>query len=202
MTHPNENLKGPESESSNHPSLLEYRQLSGDLPSAASQKIAAVKAKISDDLNRSRKGFVTAFLLSSLVGYFFSLSLCSQNSVAFTTLSINTAAFLHGLPDPLCPILCGVVFSLLPVLCLFVALDRFQVRRLLCEMFWLPSATTFLACVLMMVLPAAFQHDGMHLTHEGVRHTAGDLVWLVWWTFGALSIPALMGWMGRRRITV
>jgi hypothetical protein len=176
-----------------------FNELSGEVPEHVRGRMKAVQQKINVELVRSRKRFFLAYCFLSLLGYSFSLSLCSQNSVALTAFSLDTAAFLHRLPDPWCPIVCGFFFTLVPVLCLLVFLDRFQMRRLVHEYWWLPVLTALLTCVLMTVLPGALQHEGMHAHHEGVRHTQDDALWLFWWTLAAISMPALAALVLQRR---
>lgn len=178
----------------------EFQGLSGQLPEAIDKQLDETEKVISDDLNRSRKRFFSAFLLFSGLGYFCSLSVCSQNSIALTALSVDVAALLHQLPDPLCPIVCGVVFSIVPVVLLFLLLDRFQLRRLIVQYWWLPVVTTFVSCLLMSILPAAFQHQGMHHGHIGLRHTHGDYVWMFWWTLAAVVIPLLFTALAKQRM--
>lgn len=191
-----------DSEHSFRAEIVEFEQTRSDIPVEASEKLSTMERKIRSELLLSRKRFFVTYVVASVAGYFFSLSLCSQNSIAITAFSLDTAALLHSLPDPWCPLVCGWFFSLLPVCCLFVFLDRFQVRRMLQDFWLLPAVTAFLSCALMIVLPSAFQHDGMHLAHSGIRHTQSDVVWLMWWTFAAISIPSCIGWIGRRRLSV
>lgn len=178
-------------------SITVFSQLSDELPDVAQRSMMGVEQRISGELSRSRKRFFALYILLSVVGYIFSLSLCSQNSVALTKFSLDTAAILHQLPDPWCPMVCGWFFSLLPVISLFIFLDRFQVRRLLRELWWLPAATALVSCFLMAFLPSTFQHEGMHHSHQGIRNTRGDFVWMMWWIVAAVSIPALVALVGR-----
>lgn len=182
-------------------SISTFSQLSDKLPDAAERSMKDVERRISGELSRSRERFFALYIVLSVVGYIFSLSLCSQNSVALTKFSLDTAAILHKLPDPWCPMVCGWFFSLLPVASLFVFLDRFQVRRLLRELWWLPAATALVSCLLMTFLPGAFRHEGMHPSYEGIRHTRGDFVWMAWWIIAAVSIPALVALVGRWRLS-
>ncbi len=182
-------------------SITTFSQLSDELPDVAQKSMMGVGQIIKGELSRSRKRFFALYIVLSIVGYIFSLSLCSQNSVALTKFSLDTAAILHQLPDPWCPMVCGWFFSLLPVGSLFIFLDRFQVRRLLRELWWLPAATALVSCLLMAFLPSAFQHEGMHQSHQGIRHTRGDIVWMVWWTIAAVSVPALVALVGRWRLS-
>jgi hypothetical protein len=171
--------------------LEEFVGSSGDLPDGVRVELQQTEKKISADLLRSNKFFFAAFFSLTILGYFCSLSVCSQYSVAFTTLSVNVASILHQLPDPWCPIVCGIVFSILPTAGLFLFLDRFQRRRLVIRFWWLPVLTTFASCVLMSQLPVSLQHQGMHSSHHGLRHLHGDFEWLAWWMISAISIPVI-----------
>jgi hypothetical protein len=171
--------------------LEEFVGSSGDLPDGVQIELKQTERKISAELVRSDRLFFVAFFVLTIVGYFCSLLVCSQYSVAFTTLSVNVASVLHQLPDPWCPIVCGIVFSILPTAGLFVFLDRFQRRRLVIRFWWLPVLTTFASCLLMSQLPASMQHQGMHSSHHGLRHLHGDLAWLAWWMISAISIPLI-----------
>lgn len=180
-------------------SFKAFNEISGEIPDTVQGRIKVVQQKINVKLVRSRKRFFLAYAFFSVLGYLFSLSLCSQNSIALTAFSLDTAAFLHRLPDPWCPIVCGFFFTLVPALCLLLFLDRFQIRRLVREFWWLPILTALFTCVLMIFLPGTFQHEGMHSHHEGVRQTQGDALWLFWWTVAAISIPALNAFVLNRR---
>lgn len=181
--------------------LKDFETSTGDLPANVQSDLESTEKAISDELKRSRGRFFISFSLLSVIGYFCSLSVCSQNSIALTQLSLNVAAHLHQLPDPWCPIVCGIVFSILPILFLFIWLDRFQLRRLIVQFWWLPVLTTLLSCLLMSVLPAAFQHDGMHASHNGIRNTHGDVIWLMWWTLSAMAIPLVIAGLGKIKMS-
>jgi hypothetical protein len=174
-------------------SLDDFTSLSGDVPESAGQKLMGVGQKISGELRRSRRRFLSVYVIFSLFGYFASLSLCSQNAFMFRVFPVDIAVVLHKLPDPWCPITCGLFFSALPILFLVLFLDRFQLRRVLRELWWLPVATVVFACGLMTVLPENLQHEGMtHAFHEGLRNTRGDMKWLVWWTLAAVANPLFL----------
>ena len=180
--------------------LREFTSTSGELPLSVEARLAKTSSSISGQLERSRRRFLFSYVLFSALGYFLSLSLCSQNSIALTKFSINVASILHQLPDPLCPIVCGVFFSVLPMLSVFLFLDRFQRRRMLVAYWWLPALTTLLSCLVMSLLPESLQHDGMHMNHAGMRNTRSDVVWLIWWTIAAVTIPALFALLAKRRL--
>ncbi|MEN9528699.1 MAG: hypothetical protein RI932_572 [Pseudomonadota bacterium] len=196
-----ESQKEPTQDDDLSNSYRSFHALTGEVPENVQGNMKVVERKISGELLHSRKRFFAAYAILSVVGYLFSLSLCSQNSIALTTFSLDTAALLHRLPDPLCPIVCGLFFTLVPALCLLVFLDRFQMRRLVRELWWLPVLTALLTCLLMVFLPGAFQHQGMHVHHEGVRHTQGDALWLFWWTLAAISIPGVGAFVLNRRFS-
>ncbi|MBM3382876.1 MAG: hypothetical protein FJY29_10585 [Betaproteobacteria bacterium] len=180
-------------------SFQTFNTLNGEVPDDVQGSMKIVEKKIAVELVRSRKRFFAAYAFLSVLGYLFSLSLCSQNSIALTAFSLDTAALLHRLPDPLCPVVCGLFFTFVPALCLLFFLDRFQMRRLVREFWWLPVLTALLTCLLMVFLPGAYQHAGMHAHHQGVRHTQGDALWLLWWTLAAISLPALGAFVLNRR---
>lgn len=171
--------------------LEEFVSASGDLPEGVQAELQQTEKKISADLVRSKKFFFVSFFALTVAGYFCSLSVCSQYSIAFTSLSVNVASVLHQLPDPWCPIVCGLVFSFLPTGGLYVFLDRFQRRRMILRFWWLPVLTTLFSCLLMSQLPAAMQHQGMHASHHGLRHLQGDLAWLAWWMTSAIGVPLI-----------
>ncbi|MFZ9518970.1 MAG: hypothetical protein ACO3A4_00680 [Silvanigrellaceae bacterium] len=182
--------------------LMEFNSTSGELPASVEVQLAKTRLSISSELEASRRKFLVSYLLFSALGYFLSLSLCSQNSIALTKFSINVAAILHQLPDPLCPIVCGVFFSFLPMVSVFLFLDRFQLRRMVVAYWWLPALTTFLSCLVMSLLPESLQHDGMHMNHSGMRDTRSDVVWLIWWTIAAVAIPALIAVFAKSRLRI
>ncbi|NBO39303.1 hypothetical protein EBU99_12055 [bacterium] len=182
--------------------LKEFESAEGVLPAAIEAELQQTEKRITNELNDSRKRFFASYCIFSIVGYFCSLSLCSQNSVALTSFSVSFAALLHQLPDPLCPIVCGFVFAILPVGCLFLFLDRFQRRHLTVRFWWLPVATTIASCLLMSIVPESLRHEGMHTSHMALRQTHGDLIWLFWWTLSAVSIPLIFAWTASRKIRV
>lgn len=176
-----------------HQSLDDFTSHAGDVPESASQKLMGVRHKISDELRLSRRRFVFVYIMFSLVGYIASLSLCSQNAFMFRFFSVDIAILLHQLPDPWCPITCGLFFSAPPVLFIVMFLDRFQLKRVLHELWWLPIVTVLIACALMTLLPENLQHEGMtHVAHGHLRDTRGDVQWLVWWTFAAVLNPVVL----------
>jgi hypothetical protein len=194
--------------------LSDFETVSGELPQSVVEQMTHTSEKIAKELTLSRQRFVFSFLFFSVLGYFASLSLCSQNAIGLTRFSLSVAAILHSLPDPLCPVVCGLAFSFLPLVSLFLFLDRFQLRRLIVRLWWLPVLTTLISCLLMIVLPPTFQHEGMHLMHErqahlehqlanqgatGVRDTRTDAGWLMWWASSAVALPAVVVWSLRRR---
>lgn len=181
--------------------LQEFVNSSGEVPAGVQSELDRTEKTISAELKRSSQRFFFAFIGLSFVGYFCSLSVCSQYSIALTNFSLSVASVLHQLPDPWCPIVCGIVFSILPVVSLFVFLDRFQRRRLIVQYWWLPVLTTLFSCLLMALLPQSMQHSGMHVSHHGLRHLHGDFVWLMWWTLSAMSIPLAFSVLARFRVS-
>lgn len=184
----------------NEPEFAEFENAKGELPPLVQKELKKTEQNISAELQRSQRRFFISFFFFSVFGYFLSLSVCSQNSIALTRFSIDVAARLHKLPDPLCPIVCGSVFALIPVSALFFFLDRFQRRRLIVLYWWLPVLMSLLTCLLMSFLPSAFQHTGMHVhtDHTSLRNTHGDVVWLLWWSAAAVAVP--LGVAGLARI--
>lgn len=180
--------------------LKEFEGAAGDIPAEVGERMQKTESRISAELNRSRKSFFLSFALLSVLGYFSSLSVCSQYSFGLTGFSQSVAAALHKLPDPLCPIVCGIVFSIVPVIFLFVFLDRFQRRRLIVRYWWLPVLSTLASCLLMYYLPQNLQHEGMHHGQVGVRGAHGDIGWLIWWTLSAVAIPFLFAWAAKAKI--
>ncbi|MEN9810630.1 MAG: hypothetical protein RLZZ488_2197 [Pseudomonadota bacterium] len=177
--------------------LKEFEGAAGEIPAVVGERMQKTESRISAELNRSRKRFFLSFVLLSVLGYFSSLSVCSQYSFGLTGFSQSVAAVLHRLPDPLCPIVCGVVFSIVPVIFLFSFLDRFQRRRLIVRYWWLPVLSTLVSCLLMYFLPQSLQHEGMH---HGMRAIHGDIGWLIWWTLSAVAIPFLFAWTAKAKI--
>jgi hypothetical protein len=174
-------------------SLDDFSALSGEMPAEEAQDLMRIGQKISGELRRSRRRFLFMYALFSLIGYLASLSLCSQNSFMIRVFPLDIAVFLHQLPDPWCPLTCGLFFSALPISFLVFFLDRFQLRRTLRELWWLPIVTVVFACGLMTVLPESFQHEGMtHASHNELRDTRGDLAWLVWWSLAAVANPVFV----------
>lgn len=180
--------------------LREFESAAGQVPPSVDNRLQQTGMQISAELKRSRKRFFAAFFGLSIVGYFVSLSVCSQYSVGLTRFSVSVATLLHQLPDPLCPVVCGVVFSAVPAVFLFVFLDRFQRRRMIVQYFWLPVVLTIVSCLIMYFLPQRFQHEGMlHSEHSGLRNIADDLSWLSWWMVSAVSVPLLFAWLAKLR---
>jgi len=190
-------LKQPAAEDLSQ-SLDDFTSLSGELPENEGRKLRRVGKEISGELRRSRRQFLFVYVLFSLIGYVASLSLCSQNAFMFRVFPIDIAVFLHQLPDPWCPLTCGLFFSAVPVLFLVVFLDRFQLRRMLRELWWLPVLTVVFACGLMTMLPENLQHEGMsHAAHGELRDTRGDVQWLVWWSLAAVANPVIVIFVDR-----
>lgn len=174
-------------------SLNDFVALSGDVPESAGRKLMRVGQEISSELRRSRRRFFFMYMIFSAIGYVASLSLCSQNAFMFRVFPVDIAVFLHKLPDPWCPITCGLFFSALPVLFLVLFLDRFQLRRMLRDVWWLPILTVIFVCGVMTLLPDQWQHEGMnHTVHGELRDTRGDVQWLIWWTLAAAANPVIL----------
>lgn len=174
-------------------SLNDFVALSGDVPESAGRKLMRVGQEISSELRRSRRRFFFMYIIFSAIGYVASLSLCSQNAFMFRVFPVDIAVFLHKLPDPWCPITCGLFFSALPVLFLVLFLDRFQLRRMLRDLWWLPILTVIFVCGVMTLLPDQWQHEGMsHTVHGELRDTRGDVQWLIWWMLAAAANPVIL----------
>lgn len=171
--------------------IADFSALPSDVPDGAGAKLMRVGDEISIELRRSRRRFLFVYVLLSLAGYVASLSLCSQNAIMLRVFPIDVAVYLHTLPDPWCPVTCGLFFSALPVLFLILFLDRFQLRRVARQLWWLPIATVLFACLTMSLLPEALQHEGMGHVHGHLRDTRGDVVWMFWWTLAAISNPVI-----------
>jgi hypothetical protein len=176
-------------------------------PSLTAQKaqdvaLGATRHQIAAELARSQRNFIWVFLLLSFLGFVGSLALCAQNSFGLTGFSNEFAMLLHTLPDPWCPIICGVVFAGPSVALYAVALDRFQWRRLTHTLWWLPICTTAVACVVMLVAPETLQHEGMRIDHGGghaLRDRSAQLGWMAFWFVGALVPPLLVRRWSRAR---
>jgi hypothetical protein len=167
----------------------DFASLSSEVPASAGEKLMRVSDEISAELRRSRRRFFFVYVFFSLAGYVASLSLCSQNAFMLRVFPIDFAVYLHTLPDPWCPVTCGLFFSALPILFLVLFLDRFQLRRVARELWWLPIATVLLACLIMTILPETLQHEGMSHVQGHLRDTRGDVVWMLWWTLAAIINP-------------
>lgn len=195
--------KKTESEIEFSRSFSEFNELQQELSTEHGQELSVVSAGIRHQLEKSRRRFFLVYGIASIAGYFLSLLVCSQNSIALTSFSLSIAAYLHQLPDPWCPLVCGWVFSSIPFFCLPVALDRFQWRRLVSQFWWLPLLTALGFCLLMILLPSYLQHEGMHSGHEGhlgIRTTHTDALWLTWWMLASISIPAIVAIWARFRV--
>ncbi|MEY4065118.1 MAG: hypothetical protein RIR26_1326 [Pseudomonadota bacterium] len=195
-----EERKNSETEREYVRSLSEFNTLHHEISAEQGRELSLVGEGIKQQLEQSRRRFFLVYGIASVVGYFLSLSVCSQNSIALTSFSVDIASSLHQLPDPWCPLVCGWVFSLIPSACLLLSLDRFQRRRLVSQFWWLPPLTTIGFCVLMTLLPSYLQHEGMHVHHVGMRTTHTDILWLMWWLLASVSIPAVASAWARSRI--
>lgn len=126
------------------------------------------------DLVGSRRALCLHYGLASVLGYLASLMICAQCSVGFTALSWKTAAMLHDIPDPWCPLVCGMVFGIFPFLCSSLWISRFQHRYLLFRMTWVPIVVPLLANLVMTLF--------------GPIH---DLSWQFLWFAAAAGTPYL-----------
>ncbi|RYZ75897.1 MAG: hypothetical protein EOP04_32735 [Proteobacteria bacterium] len=96
-------------------------------------------SKIANDLVTSRLKLSGIYILGAFVGYIASLVICAQCGVGLSPVSWKIAQFIHSIPDPWCPILCGVVFGISPTLVSSIYLSRFQHRFLVFQIGWLPA---------------------------------------------------------------
>ncbi|RZA26863.1 MAG: hypothetical protein EOP10_02145 [Proteobacteria bacterium] len=99
----------------------------------------SVPVHIANDLVSSKLRLSAIYSIGSLVGYGLSLAICAQCAIGLTPLSWKMASYLHSIPDPWCPILCGAVFGISPTLMSALYLSRFQHRFLIFRMGWLPA---------------------------------------------------------------
>lgn len=107
---------------------------------------------IEKDLVVSRTRLCVIYFLGSVLGYMASLAICAQYGVGFSALSWKLAEYIHSIPDPWCPILCGFVFGISPTLVSVVYFSRFQHRFLIFRMGWLPASVPVLGTLTLVLL--------------------------------------------------
>lgn len=127
--------------------LLEFLSDAGD-PFASPSRVPPF---IEKELVVSRKRLFFVYFLGSILGYTLSLAICAQYGLGLSSLSWKLAQYLHSIPDPWCPIVCGVVFGISPTLVSTLYLSRFQHRFLIFRMGWLPALVPVLGTVTLLL---------------------------------------------------
>ena len=151
-----------------------------------------LKAKVGRDLVKSpfQLGFIYTGL--SLVGYAVSLIVCAQWSFGLSQFSHFASFHLHNLQGPVCPLLCGAVFTGIPFLLSCLFLNRFQQRYLITRMWWFLALVPIAATALMLVLPKNLQHShASSSVGSGLSDSSGAL-WIGLWTLSAILTPYLL----------
>lgn len=136
---------------------------------------APLPAGIVKDLVRSKTELAILYGVGSLLGYILSLIICAQCAIGLSPLSWVTASWIHSIPDPWCPLLCGAIFGISPTLVSLFYFNRFQHRYLLFHIPWLPFSMPLLGSLL--------------LIFSGDSHSWS---WRGFWLFSALATPYIV----------
>ncbi|RYZ90409.1 MAG: hypothetical protein EOP04_04010 [Proteobacteria bacterium] len=105
---------------------------------------------IANDLVTSRLKLSVVYILGAMIGYLASLVICAQCGVGLSPVSWKIAQFIHSIPDPWCPILCGVVFGISPTLVSSIYMSRFQHRFLIFQIGWLPAIVPIVGTITLL----------------------------------------------------
>jgi hypothetical protein len=111
----------------------------------------ALPGIIEKDLVHSRGKLSLTYVAGAVLGYVISLMICAQCSVGLSPLAWKMNSWLHTMPDPWCPILCGFIFGFSPTLVSFLYLSRFQHRFLIFRMGWLPALVPIISSTLLLL---------------------------------------------------
>lgn len=121
--------------------------LNGDVKAEVAHSPPSV---IANDLVTSRLKLSFVYILGAVIGYIASLVICAQCGVGLSPFSWKIAQFIHSIPDPWCPILCGVVFGISPTLVSSVYMSRFQHRFLIFQIGWLPAIVPIIGTIILL----------------------------------------------------
>ncbi len=105
---------------------------------------------IANDLVTSRFKLAVVYIVGAIIGYLASLAICAQCGVGLSPFSWKIAQFIHSIPDPWCPMLCGVVFGISPTLVSSLYMSRFQHRFLIFQIVWLPAVVPILGTIILL----------------------------------------------------
>jgi hypothetical protein len=147
---------------------------------------------IRKDLVHSPLQIAARYSVFSVIGYLVSLAVCAQNTLGLSPVSLKVAEFLHTLPEPLCPILCGAVFTGVPFLLTCLFLNRFQQRYLLFKMWGFLASVPIIATVSMFFLPHQLQHTKLAAAASIQGHVLSDASWMAFWAASAILVPYLL----------
>jgi hypothetical protein len=132
------------------------------------------------------------YLSFSVIGYLASLFVCAQNSFGLSRFAHDFAQAIHHLPDPLCPMVCGAVFTGIPFVLAALFLSRFQHRYLIYRMWWFFAAIPIFGTIVMILLPKNFQHQrlALHINELSARQNSpSDMQWMTVWALSAIVFP-------------
>ncbi len=172
--------------------FLEWKPMAGDSTSKASSVLqrSTQLRRVVKDLAPNRKRIIASYLGFHALGYGLSLTFCAQFGVGFISISHSIADVMHRIPWPWCPLICGFLYTIPPLLLSRLLLSRFQQRYLFTRVAWLPISTPLAACLLLLVFGSATTGDFSFTvsTHSSLSHgmDAGGGAWVLLWTFGAI----------------
>lgn len=148
-----------------------------------------LKTKIGRDLVKSPVQLGLIYGMLSLVGYAVSLMMCAQWSVGLSNFAFQASFHLHGLPGPICPLVCGAVFTGVPFLLSCVLLNRFQQRYLITRLWWFLALVPIVATGLMLILPKNLQHTHISSLPISIWGSSAEAAWIGLWATAALLTP-------------
>jgi hypothetical protein len=105
---------------------------------------------ITNDLVTSRVKLSFVYIFGAVIGYIASLIICAQCGVGLSPFSWKIAQIIHNIPDPWCPILCGMVFGISPTIVSSMYMSRFQHRFLIFQIGWLPAIVPIVGTITLL----------------------------------------------------
>lgn len=147
---------------------------------------------VRSQLVKSPRRFALIYLIISIAGYILSLSVCAQHNIGLFIISHTIANLLARLPEILCAITCGVIFTAVPTVLVRMCISSFQQRFLFSRLAWEALGVPTAAIAILGLIRTMQSGTSHH--HYSQREGLSDPAWMALWVFGA-AMPPLIAYL-------